>query len=382
MSSFALTLLWPWGVALVVTPVVIWWATRRGLLDHPTERKAHTKPTPLLGGVAVLIASALGLVLALPFIEPLGWSFEGVESLLVLGGGAMAMAALGLYDDLYDVRAGPKAAVQVAVAAATWWLGFRLGNVQLPFGFVLIDAAAPSLLLTVAWIVLVTNAFNLIDGMDGLTTGVGVITGLTVYWLAAEFRETGAVLGALALSGALAGFLRYNLPPARIFLGDCGAYAIGYTISVLAIASYQRSTTAMLIVVPLLAAGVPMLDTLLVSARRFSWHLREAGFGGLHPIQVVRAVMRADRGHIHHLLLRSGWEGPRVLLVLYAVSGGLAALALATRHASANVRWGLLVGLLASGFVVQRWLGRRAEARERARVLATAASESAPGPTG
>ncbi len=382
MSSFALVLPLPWAVALAVTPGVIWWATRQGLLDYPTARKAHTKPTPLLGGVAVLIASAVGLALALPFIAPLGWGFEGVESLLVLGGGALAMAALGLYDDLYDVRAASKVAVQVVVAAATWWLGFRLGSVQLPFDFVLVDSDALSLLLTVAWIVLVTNAFNLIDGMDGLTTGVGVITGLTVYWLAAEFRQTGAALGALALVGALAGFLRYNLPAARIFLGDCGAYAIGYTISVLAIASYQKSSTAMLIVVPLLAAGVPLLDMLLVSLRRLFWHLRHGGLGGLRPMQIVRAVMRADRGHIHHLLLRSGWDARRVLLVLYTLSGGLAVLALVTRHASANVRWGLLMALLVSGLVAQRWLERRAEARERDRAPGTSAGEPAPRPTG
>ena len=379
MSSFALVLLLPWAVALVVTPAVIWWATRQGLMDHPTARKAHTRPTPLLGGVAVLIASAVGLALALWFIQPLGWGFEGVESLLVLGGGALAMGALGLYDDLYDVRAGSKAAIQIAVAAATWWLGFRLGSLQLPFGFVLVDAAAPSLLLTVAWIVLVTNAFNLIDGLDGLTTGIGVITALTVYWLAAEFRETGAALGALALSGALAGFLRYNLPPARIFLGDCGAYAIGYTISVLAITSYQRSSTAMLIVVPLLAVGVPMLDTLLVSLRRFLWHVRQGGLRGLHPMQIVRAVMRADRGHIHHLLLRSGFDGRRALAALYALSAALAVIALGTRNASANARWGLLLGLLVSGFVAQRWLERRAEARER---VPASASDPAPRPTG
>ncbi|MBW2414580.1 MAG: undecaprenyl/decaprenyl-phosphate alpha-N-acetylglucosaminyl 1-phosphate transferase [Deltaproteobacteria bacterium] len=379
MSTFALVLLLPWAVALAVTPIVIWLATRYDLLDHPTSRKAHTQPTPLLGGVAVLVASVVGLGVALPFIEPLGWGFEGIDSLLVLGGGALAMGALGLYDDLYDVRAGSKAGIQIAIAAATWWLGFRLGSVQLPFGFVMLDASVISLLLTVGWIVLVTNAFNLIDGMDGLTTGVGVITALTVYWLAAEFRQTGAVLGALALSGALAGFLRYNLPPARIFLGDCGAYAIGYTISVLAIASYQRSSTAMLIVVPLLAAGVPMLDTLLVSVRRLFWHLRHGGVRGLHPGQVVRAVMRADRGHIHHLLLRQGFDSRRALAVLYALSGGLALLALATRHASANVRWGLLVALLVTGFAAQRWLERRAEARERIPESAENPGHRAPG---
>ncbi len=368
MSSFALILLFPWAVALVVTPLVIRWATTRGLLDHPTDRKTQSCPTPLLGGAAVLIASIVGVALAVPFIEPLHEGFDGWGSMLGLGAGALVLAGLGLYDDLYDMRALSKLAVQVIVAAATWWIGFRLGAVQLPFGFLLADSTAVSLVLTIVWIVLVTNAFNLIDGMDGLTTGVGIITGLTVYLLAAEYRNVGAVLGALAISGALAGFLRFNLPPARIFLGDSGAYAIGYTISVLALASYQKSSTAMLLVVPLLAAGLPMLDTLLVSLRRFLWHVRHNGLSGLRPAQVIRAVTTADRGHIHHLLLRAGLDSRRALFVLYGTSAGLACLALAVRTASPDVRWGVLAGLLVAGFVAQRILEHRVEARERAQV--------------
>ena len=377
MSSFALILLLPWAVALVLTPLVIRWATARGLLDHPVGRKAHTHATPLLGGAAVLTAAFVGVALAVPFMEPLGEGFDGWGSMLGLGAGALALAVLGLYDDLYDVRALSKLAVQIVVAAATWWMGFRLGSVQLPFGFVLIDATVVSLVLTVVWIVLVTNAFNLIDGMDGLTTGVGIITGLTIYWLAAEFRSTGAVLGALALSGALAGFLRFNLPPARIFLGDSGAYAIGYTLSVLALASYQKSSTTMLLVVPLLAAGLPILDTLLVAVRRFFLHLRREGLAGFRPGDVVRAVTRADRGHIHHLLLRSGLDSRRALFVLYGISAALALLALAVRSSSPNVRWGVLLALLLSGFIAQRLLERRVEARERAAELAAASAPAA-----
>lgn len=364
--SFALILLFPWIVALAVTPLVIRWATTHGFLDHPTDRKAHTRPTPLLGGAVILIASIAGIALAVPLIEPLSEGFDGWGSMLGLGAGALVLAGLGLYDDLYDMRALSKLTVQVAVAAATWWIGFRLGAVQLPFGFVVVDATAVSLVLTIVWIVLVTNAFNLIDGMDGLTTGVGIITGLTVYLLAAEYRNVGAVLGALAISGALAGFLRFNLPPARIFLGDSGAYAIGYTISVLALASYQKSSTAMLLVVPLLAAGLPMLDTLLAALRRFLWNLRHNGLSGLRPGHVIRAVTTADRGHIHHLLLRAGLDSRQALFVLYGISAGLAGLALAVRTASPNVRWGLLAALLVGGLLAQRTLERHVEARERA----------------
>jgi UDP-GlcNAc:undecaprenyl-phosphate GlcNAc-1-phosphate transferase len=365
MSSFVLILLLSWAASLVVTPLVIRFALSHGVLDHPTARKAHVSPIPLLGGAAVLISAVVGVALAVPFIE-LREGFDGWGSLLGLAGGALALAILGLYDDLYDMRALSKLGVQIAVAVATWWIGFRLGAVQLPLGFVVADATLVSLVLTVAWIVLVTNAFNLIDGMDGLTTGVGVITGLTIYLMAAEYRNVGAVLGALALSGALAGFLRFNVPPARIFLGDSGAYAIGYTLSVLALASYQRSTAATLLVVPLLAAGLPMLDTILAAMRRAFWHVRHEGLRGLHPGQVIRAVMTADRGHIHHLLQRAGLDSRRALFVLYAISALLAGVALAVRGAGANARWGVLVALLVGGFVAQRLLERRVEAREQA----------------
>lgn len=365
MPSFALILLLPWAVALVITPLVIRFAKAHGILDHPTARKAHQQPIPLLGGVAVLVSASVGMALAVPFIEPLREGFDGWGSMLGLGGGAVALAALGLYDDLYDVSALPKLAVQVLVAAATWWIGFRIGAVQLPLGFVVADATLVSLLLTVLWIVLVTNAFNLIDGMDGLTTGVGVITGLTVYLLASDHRDVGAVMGALAISGALAGFLRYNVPPARIFLGDSGAYAIGYVISVLAMAGYQRSSTAMLLVVPLLAAGLPMLDTLLAALRRLVWHVRHHGWSGLHPLRAVQAVTTADRGHIHHLLTRAGLDPRRALFVLYGISVALASLALMVRSAGPNIRWAVLICLLVIGFFAQRALQRRVEARER-----------------
>jgi UDP-GlcNAc:undecaprenyl-phosphate GlcNAc-1-phosphate transferase len=232
--------------------------------------------------------------------------------------------------------------------------------VALPFGLAVVEGPAVSFVSTVLWIVLVTNAFNLIDGIDGLSAGLGVIAALTLVVLGARHGAPVPVLGALALAGALGAFLRYNLPPAWIFLGDAGAMGIGYTTAVLSVAAYQKAPTAMILIVPILALGVPLIDTLLAVVRRTTTHVGERGIAALHPLEVARAVMRADRGHIHYVLLRSGWSVRQVLFSLYALSVGFGALALWTRGTSPTVRWSVWLTLLAAAFVVLRLLERRA----------------------
>ncbi|MGH9889136.1 MAG: MraY family glycosyltransferase, partial [bacterium] len=232
-------------------------------------------------------------------------------------------------------------------------------------------------LVTVLWIVIVANAFNLIDGIDGLTAGVSVITALTVFLLANQNGATVPVIAALALSGALAGFLRFNLPPARIFLGDAGALSIGYLTAVLALASYQKSPAAVALIVPLLVLGLPLLDTILAVIRRGSSHLRTRGTAGLRLGEVVRAVTSADRGHLHHLLLRNGLSVPESLAVLYAVCVALAGVGLGTRDASTALRWGLFLALVAAGFGALRMLERRATRREMELAARTEAETAA-----
>ena len=174
MAMYAVILILPWLVALVLTPLVIRWASVHGWLDHPRGRKNHSHPVPMLGGVAVFAAVTLGLLLAAPFSVPIRVGLFGSGSLLALAGGVAAILALGLYDDRKDLRASLKLAAQIAIAVLTWLLGFRVGAVELPFGWVISASPVPSFLVTVSWIVIVTNAFNLIDGLDGLAAGVGI----------------------------------------------------------------------------------------------------------------------------------------------------------------------------------------------------------------
>lgn len=353
-------LLVPWALALALTPLVARFARARGLLDQPRGRHHHEQAVPYLGGVALVGAAVLGLALVAPFSEPIAGGLWGARSLSALAVCAAAMVALGTWDDLRDLHPGVRLAGQVGIAACTWLLGFRCGPIELPFGYALSVAPLASFSITVGWIVIVTNAFNLIDGIDGLAVGTGIVAALVIFFLASQNGASVPVIGALALSGALAGFLRFNVPPARIFLGDGGALSIGYLVAVLAMASSQKSPTAVVLIVPMLALAVPLTDIVVAIVRRAFGHLDERGWRGLNPVALGRAVMEGDRGHVHYLLLRSGWSVRRTLFVLYALSAGLGVLALVTREANAAFRWGLWLGLLGAGFAALRWMEQRA----------------------
>jgi len=358
VPTFAPILLGPWLFALVLTPLLIRLATQRGWLDQPDDRKRHGRAIPIVGGVSVFLSIVLGLAAVSPWVPEIRAGFWGQGSLAALGVTVLAIVAVGLYDDFRDLAAPLKLLAQIAVAAGAWALGFRIQAVELPMGWI-IDSGFVSFLLTIGWIVVVTNAFNLMDGMDGLASGVSIVVALMVFLLAHGNGATVPVIAALALSGSLAGFLRFNLPPARIFLGDAGAMGIGFTTAVLSLAAYQKSTAAVALIVPLLILGLPLIDTIHAAVRRAVKQLREPGDTGFSLIEVGRAMFRADRGHVHYLLLRSGWSVQQVLVALYVISAALGALGLWTRAASSNVRWGLVLGLLALGYASLQLLERR-----------------------
>jgi UDP-GlcNAc:undecaprenyl-phosphate GlcNAc-1-phosphate transferase len=374
VAVFAAILIVPWLVAMALTPATIRFAHRYDLLDRPTERKAHKKPVAMLGGVAIFASLAISLVLLAPFVPPLRDLAFGPGSLGALALGTALMVALGLWDDLYDMPALHKLAGQIAIAVLTYAMGFKVGAIELPFGFELSDAAPISFLVTVAWITVVANAFNLIDGLDGLAAGVALITALTVFLLANQNGATVPVIAALALSGALAGFLRFNLPSARIFLGDAGALSIGYLTAVLALASYQKAPAAVALIVPLLVLGLPVLDTVLAVIRRGLSHLSERGAPGLTVRELVGAVTRPDRGHLHHLLLRNGLSVGEALGVLYLVCIALASIGYQTRALESELRFGIFGLLLAAGYATLRGLERRAVRREADAARAAEAS--------
>jgi UDP-GlcNAc:undecaprenyl-phosphate GlcNAc-1-phosphate transferase len=368
MSTFAALLIVPWLLTLLLMPGVIRWATRHGYLDHPSERKQHTQPVPVLGGVALFTAIALALLLLAPWVPEIRERAFGPRSLTALGAGVAAILALGLYDDLRDLAPTRKLAFQILIAIGTWAVGFSTAETPLLGDMAGWSWTGPiiSFTVTIGWIVVVTNAFNLIDGMDGLAAGISVLALLTIFLLANGNGATVPVIGALVLSGALAAFLRFNLPPARIFLGDAGSMGIGYATAVLALASYQKAPTGVALIVPLVVVGLPMLDTGLAILRRGWAHLRRPETTTFHPLAIARAVFAADRGHVHHVFLRLGWSVGRVLTLLYGVSAALAAVGLATRGLPTAASWVLWMVLLAAAFIGLRALERRVERIEAA----------------
>lgn len=305
--SFAAALV----VGLLITPVVRHYAHRLELLDMPGERKVHQVPVPRLGGVAMVVAFAVGVSIAL---------FSPAE-LNIVGGlrpsrapailaAVSILFVVGLWDDVRGTRPLVKLALQIAAATVAWWLGLSVERLFFPWGMVELGVA--SLPVTVAWIVGVINAVNLIDGLDGLASGV-VLTALGAFGILAAGDGVDPTLPIIAATaGAAVGFLAYNLHPASIIMGDTGSMFLGFVAAAIAISLTQDGVSPVAPWVPIIALGLPIADTLWAVVRRTA---RGAAF------------FVADRGHIHHQLLERGLTQRDAMLTLTAVSAALAILA-------------------------------------------------------
>jgi UDP-GlcNAc:undecaprenyl-phosphate/decaprenyl-phosphate GlcNAc-1-phosphate transferase len=296
---------------LIVTPIVRGVAHHLGLLDQPGGRKVHEVPIPRLGGVAMAIAIAVaigGATVANPDLgSTLGLRPNRAPAILA---GVGLLLVVGIVDDVRGMRALVKLAFQVAAALLAWWLGLSVERLFFPWGIVELGALA--LPITVAWIVAVINAVNLIDGLDGLATGV-VLTVLGAFGLLAAADGVDPTLFIVAATiGAAVGFLAYNLHPATIIMGDTGSMVLGFVVAAVAISLTQDGVYPQAPWVPMVALGVPIIDTIWAVVRRTARG---------------NAFFVADRGHIHHQLLRLGLGQRDAMLLLTAVSGALAMLA-------------------------------------------------------
>jgi UDP-GlcNAc:undecaprenyl-phosphate/decaprenyl-phosphate GlcNAc-1-phosphate transferase len=302
-------------VATLATPLVRHLAHGVGALDIPSGRRAHLAATPRLGGLAIVGGywAAVGLCFALGLMAGHAWDMPALWAFLL--GGAL-MAIVGAIDDIKAVGAKVKLLMQVVAASVAWTGGARvLDHLTLPaIGSVEIGPVL-SYLATVVWILAFTNAVNLIDGLDGLAGGVVFFACLTNVVVALVSDNILAAVLNAALGGAVLGFLFYNFNPATIFMGDAGSMFLGYTLGAAALLSgRQKESTLVSLLVPLIALGLPLTDTLLAMARRFLAH---------------RSIFSADRQHLHHRLLDLGLTHRRVVLVLYGCSVLLCATALA-----------------------------------------------------
>ena len=299
-------------LAAALTPAVRVLGRRWGLVDLPGGRKIHTVEVPRIGGVGVTLAA----VLSLGVVTALGWA-----SVADVGGwmpallGVVIVFGVGLRDDLKPVRPVVKLVFQVLAAIAAVSMGVRIGHYTL--AGTTYELGWLGVPVTIVWIVGLTNAFNLMDGLDGLATGLAIIAAATCAAVSISRGDTQGGLLLVALLGALCGFLPYNFNPATIFLGDSGSLVVGHVLAVTAINGWQKGATALAVAVPLLIFALPISETVLSVVRR----TRGGG---------IRQVFAADQDHMHYRLIGLGLSHRGAVLLLYVVSIALALLALVT----------------------------------------------------
>jgi UDP-N-acetylmuramyl pentapeptide phosphotransferase/UDP-N-acetylglucosamine-1-phosphate transferase len=267
-------------------------------------------------------------------------------------GGAIAMHIVGLFDDIRPVRARWKFLAQIVIACVVFAAGLRVNTLSLPFVGTLELGGVVGMLFTVVWLVGITNAFNLIDGLDGLAAGAALFALTTMFVVASLNGLVGAATMTIILAGATVGFLCFNFHPASIFLGDSGSLFLGFMLAGIGLLGSQKSPTVIAVAIPIVSLGLPVLDTTLAVARRF---LRG------------QPIFSADRAHIHHRLLSLGHSPRRVALLLYTACAILGLGGMMLVNDSAYVAVVLLVIGLGVGIAVQRL--RYYEFEELARLL-------------
>ncbi len=345
MKTYIAGFLFGFLVALLATPLVRRVSFALGFVDQPDpERKIHVAPIPRTGGVVLLAAVLLPLASFYFFQDraAVGAVLMAPGNLRGIFLGAVLVCGLGLVDDVRGMHAGVKLLGQAAIALIMYVFEFRIDVMGNPFGAP-IDLGWACLPATVIWYVAVMNAMNLIDGLDGLASGLGLVTTLVLF--ASGVFTGNSVLGTVSaiLAGSLAGFLVFNFNPARIFLGDSGSLLLGFLLATFSIMARSKGQTAVALFMPALALGVPFLDVALSVLRR---------------VASRRPLFQGDRKHIHHLLLERGYSPRKVALILYGVAGffGLVALSsMLSQDATATVV--LLVALLGAVIVLVRFLG-------------------------
>ncbi len=305
------------ALALVLTPLVTTVALRCNL-RQPTERCCHTRPLPRIGGVAMYLAFFLSLVFCLLLQTDISSLLYEDSRLAVIAVAATLIFCVGFWDDLRPLSPLVKLLAQLIAALITWLGGVQINvlSVSLTSG---VELSWLSLPVTVFWIVLVVNAINFIDGLDGLAAGVSLFVSLIMLAICVITGKFLVALGFVALAGATLGFLRYNFNPASIFMGDSGSYFLGYIIASLSIFGSVKGQTTLAMLIPFIALGVPLFDALLAPMRRF-----------VHG----KNIFVADQGHLHHRLIKNGFSQRKTVLVLYGVT--------------------LLLGVVAFGLVIAR----------------------------
>jgi len=335
LGTFVLALL----SAFVLTRYVRNFASARGWVAVPTqERHLHSSPLPRLGGVAIFLSFSccMGLAALWAWYSARFHSAFSLKTMLTILAPATLIFLLGVYDDIRGVGPYFKFSVQGVAATMLFMGGLRIVNIPVVFG----DVKLPWFVgwaFTVIWVLAITNAFNLIDGLDGLAAGSALFSTLVAFVVALLNGPSLVTVMTIALAGAILGFLRFNFNPATIFLGDSGSLFIGFVLSALALEGAQKAPTIVAVAIPIVSFGLPILETALSIVRRL--------ISG-------RPIFTADREHIHHKLLQHGMTHRQVVILLYGVSAIFAMLSLFLLWPTGS-SLGLVLAVLGIGI----WIG-------------------------
>lgn len=313
----------------LLTPVARYFALRYNVLDIPKDlRRVHLKATPLLGGVAVYLAVILASISFLKF-NP---AIFGI----LIGGGFMVV--VGAFDDKLDLSAKLKFFFQLLAAVTVYLFGVKIEFLTNPFGndlIVLMNVV--SFIVTVFWIVGITNAINIIDGLDGLSSGISAISLFTFAYISYKMGHMEMALLSIIGAGAALGFLPYNFHPASIFLGDAGSLFLGFLIACISVESVMKSTALVTLAVPVMGISVPIFDTLFAIVRR---------------LKNGKKIYVADKGHLHHRLLEKGYGQKQTVGILYAVSIGYSLIAVLMANLQSRYSMFLTLGVLVATVIV------------------------------
>lgn len=335
MYSLLFLALVSFTLSLILTPLVRNLAWRFGIVDQPDQqRKIHNAPVPRTGGVAIL-AAVIGayLLLLIAQLSSGRIVWENLPFVLRLLPALAVVFGVGLIDDIISLRPWTRLAAETVAAIFAWVGGIHVSTIN---GYSFEDSAV-SFIVTVLWIITCTNAINLIDGVDGLAAGVSLFASVTMLIAALFEHNFTMALAVVPLAGALLGFLRFNFPPASIFLGDCGSLPLGFLLGCFGALWAEKSTTMLGLTAPLIVLAFPLLDVCLAVVRR---------------LLSGQPIFTADNAHIHHKLLSRGLTPLRLVLVIYGICaiGSIASLLLTISHNRNRDFVIVLLGLIA-------WLG-------------------------
>ena len=330
LTIFAIAL----TLSLVLTPLAGKLGTRFGALDEPNDRKLHGKSIPRTGGLGIFVVFILTLVISSFFNTKISDLLVLDQQTIFLLGGAIICFGIGIFDDFHRLGPWIKFLFQIMAASIAYWGGIHIGGFNV-LG-VYIKVGLFSYFVTVFWFVLFINAVNLVDGLDGLAGGIVVFASVIMVILSVLKEDFLTAILFTTLGGSVLGFLRYNFNPATIFLGDGGSYFLGYAVAGISIMGSVKSQLSAAILIPLLALGIPLFDTILSPLRRF---IRG------------RKMFRPDNGHVHHRLIDMGLTTKKAVFTIYMLTFLLCIMAVVM----VNIRdeqAGLFLIVLGTGVVI------------------------------